>query len=114
MPNTPDNFEYIFDFMLLFEESYAENGYEVLHFEFDKPILHCCLRRTLRNLGYKIIKKKYHPNTVSYFTNIPTDKLREWIQFYNENRYTEEYSCNSDTPDSDSDNDSPENDNQNY
>ena len=90
--------------MILFDESYAENGYEVLHFEFDRPILHYCLRKTLRKLGYKITKKKYHPNTVSYFTNVPTDTIRNWIQIYNENRYTEEYSGISDTPEDDDDN----------
>ena len=48
MPNIDENIEnieYIYDFMILYEESYAVNGYEVLQYEFEKPILHYCLRK---------------------------------------------------------------------
>ena len=58
-------------------------------------------KKALRKLGYKITKKKYESGGVSYFTNVSTDTLRIWIQLYNENRYTEEYS---DNPDDDNQN----------
>ena len=113
MPNTPDNFEYIYDFMILNESSYTENGYTVFDFEktnyTTENNTHYCLRNALRNLGYKIIKKKYNwDDSVTYYTNVPEDIHDFWMRIYNENNYSEE-------PDSESDNDnnSPEDDNDN-
>ena len=99
--------------MILCESSYTENGYEVFDFEKNnyttENITHYCLRNALRNLGYKIIKKKYKlDDSITYYTNISEDVYLCWMRIYNENSYTEE-------PDSesDSDNDTPENDNDN-
>jgi hypothetical protein len=100
--------EYIYDFITMTEFTCSENSYVIFQFDFDSDInfLHYCLRTALRPLGYKITKKQYHTQTVSYYTNIPQDIYNEWINWYNENNYSEELS------DSDYDSENPE-DNEN-
>jgi hypothetical protein len=108
MPYTIQEQEYIYDFITMTEFSCSENNYVILlfDFEFDRNFLHYCLRTALRPLGYKITKKQYRTETVFYYTNIPENIYNEWINWYNENNYSEELS------DSDYDSENPE-DNEN-
>lgn len=84
--------EYICDFMSLTSHciDYITEGYLHIYYEEEdyNITLHYCLRKSIRQLGYKIIEKKIYNNGVLFKTNIPENITDSLFTYYNENNYS--------------------------